>query len=104
MEELLKKIIQRLDKMEARFDEVNTRFDKVNTRFDEIEENMATRADIVRLENKMDMHFGALYDAREVQADVNDQVRDSLNRIEKRLDRVSLRTNHNSAIVEKIAK
>jgi hypothetical protein len=65
---------------------------------------MATKTDIVHLENKMDTHFGALYDAREVQADINERVCDSLNRIEKRLDRLSLRTSYNNAVIEKVVK
>jgi len=51
-----------------------------------IESNMATKADLVRIENELGRKIGGLYDAREVQKDVNERILASLERIEAKTE------------------
>ncbi|MBU2701654.1 stress response protein SCP2 [Sporomusaceae bacterium BoRhaA] len=77
MEELLKQLIAEVQEMKS---------------------NMATKQDfaeikqsITRIENDQGKKISALFDAREVQFDVNERICDSLNRLEGKLDRISLK-------------
>lgn len=54
---------------------------------------------LVRIENDHGEKISALYDAREVQMDVNERILESLSRIESKLDKISLKVDaHESAL------
>ncbi len=54
------------------------------------------KQDIVRLENKMDEKLSALFDAREVQIDVDEQVAHNLQRVETKVDKLELKVLRNN--------
>ncbi len=60
------------------------------------------KASQVRMENTMTDMFGGLYDAREVQFDVNERICDSLNRIEGKLDRISLKVSSHDTLLRQV--
>lgn len=68
------------------FQQLNTRFDKLETKVDKID------ASQVRMENELTEKVRALFDAREVQNDVNEKMLYSLNRIEAKVDVLQMET------------
>ncbi|MEN6414812.1 MAG: hypothetical protein ABFC84_18900 [Veillonellales bacterium] len=57
---------------------------------------------VVRMENQHGEKLAALYDAREVQLDVNERIFDSLNRIEGKIDRISLKVSSHETLLKKV--
>jgi hypothetical protein len=74
MEELLKKIVDSIGELKEGQQEIH--------------ENQ------VRMEFKMDEKFGALFDAREQQLDINKEIIEKLDRIEAKVDVLQLETAH----------
>ena len=68
------------------FQQLNTRFDKLETKVDRID------ASQVRMENELTEKVRSLFDAREVQNDVNEKMLYSLNRIEAKVDVLQMET------------
>lgn len=68
------------------FQQLNTRFDKLETKVDKID------ASQVRMENELTEKVRSLFDAREVQNDVNEKMLYSLNRIEAKVDVLQMET------------
>jgi len=56
-----------------------------------MEQTVATKQDLARIENDQGNKLSALFDAREIQFDVNERICDTLNRIEGKMDRLSLK-------------
>lgn len=56
-----------------------------------MEQSVATKQDLVHIENDQGKKLSALFDAREIQFDVNERICDTLNRIEGKMDRLSLK-------------
>ena len=97
MEELLKQLLTEVREIKASQARTEQRLEGVEA------ESRATREGLARMENDMGAKVSALFDAREVQMDVNERVCSSLQRIESKLDRISLRVaSHDAAI--KLAK
>ena len=97
MEELLKQLLTEVREIKASQTRTEQRLEGVEA------ESRATREGLARMENDMGAKVSALFDAREVQMDVNERVCSSLQRIESKLDRISLRVaSHDAAI--KLAK
>ena len=97
MEELLKQLLTEVREIKASQARTEQRLEGVEV------ESRATREGFARMENDMGAKVSALFDAREVQMDVNERVCSSLQRIESKLDRISLRVaSHDAAI--KLAK
>jgi len=54
---------------------------------------------LTRIENDHGQQLSALFDAREVQFDVNERICDTLNRIEGKMDRLTLKvSSHDSRL------
>lgn len=68
------------------FQQLNTHFDKLETKVDKID------ASQVRMENELTEKVRSLFDAREVQNDVNEKMLYSLNRIEAKVDVLQMET------------
>ncbi len=88
MEEMLKEILEKLNRIES---------------------SMATKEELAkvsqsqaRMESELTNKVRALYDAREVQFDVNERILDSLGRIENKIDRVSLKVSSHDAILQRV--
>ena len=97
MEELLKQLLTEVREIKASQARTEQRLEGVEA------ESRATREGLARMENDMGAKVSTLFDAREVQMDVNERVCSSLQRIESKLDRISLRVaSHDAAI--KLAK
>lgn len=65
----------------------------------ELNEKIDTKAnkqDIVRLENKIDEKLDALFDAREVGIDKDEEISNGLQRVEKKVDKLELRVLRNN--------
>lgn len=82
----------------------------------EIKSTMATKGDVdalhaeiadvksslIRMENDMGEKISALFDSREVQTDVNERICDSLNRIEGKIDRLTLKVASHDAALKRV--
>ena len=54
----------------------------------------------VRIENDQGVKLSALFDAREVQFDVNERICDTLNRMEGKMDRLTLRISSHDTMLK----
>lgn len=57
---------------------------------------------LVKIENQHGEKFDALFDAREVQFDVNERICDTLNRIESKMDRLVLKVSNHDTLLRKV--
>ncbi|HEX3047279.1 MAG TPA: hypothetical protein VHY08_21170 [Bacillota bacterium] len=57
-------------------------------------------AAVIRIENDHGDKLQALFDAREVQIDVNERISDALNRIEGKVDRLTLKVSAHDAVLK----
>ena len=76
-EQRLERVETRLDGMEDRFDDLAGAQERTNERLANVEGSLA------RMENELGTKVAALFDAREVQNDVNERILSALERIEK---------------------
>lgn len=74
-----------------------------------IRKDMATKEElekvsqaVIRIENQHGDKLAGLYDAREVQFDVNERILDSLARIENKLDRVTLKVATHDSVIQRV--
>lgn len=67
-----------------------------------MEQSVATKQDLARIENDQGKKLSALFDAREVQFDVNERICDTLNRIEGKMDRVSLKVSSHDTWLKQV--
>jgi septation ring formation regulator EzrA len=92
----------RLDKVDSRFSEMDSRFDKVDSRFSEMDSRLERiEVSVIRIENDHGEKLRALFDAREVQMDINERICDTLNRIEGKIDRLGLKVSAHDALLKK---
>jgi hypothetical protein len=70
---------------------------------------MATKDDVAEIKEKLarieedhGRKIAALFDAREVQFDINNRIMDSLERIENKLDKISLRVAYHDDVLRKV--
>lgn len=75
--------------------ETNSQFKDLNARLERVE------ASVIRIENDHGEKLRALFDAREVQMDVNERLCDSLNRLEGKVDRLVLKVSAHDALLKK---
>jgi hypothetical protein len=106
------KILTLIEKM---YTEFAGRFEKIETNVTKIEANMATKEDLMatkedldvvrqslaRIEQDQGSKISALFDAREIQLDVNERIFDTLTRIEGKLDKLSLKVAHHDNLLRK---
>ena len=93
MEELLKQLINKIDNMDNKINSIDGKFNNLEERFDKLEEKQDEIINIqTRMENGMVEKFGALFDAREVQNDINVKIFESLDRIEAKVEVLQLET------------
>lgn len=76
-------VLQQLSVLTEGQKELTTRFDKLGNKIDKLE---------LRIENEVIDKIRGLYDAREIQNDVNERIIYSLNRIEAKLDVLQMET------------
>jgi cell division septum initiation protein DivIVA len=76
--------------------ELNGFKQEVGERFDKIE------SAVIRIENEQGEKIKALFDVREVQLDVNDRILDTLNRMEGKLDRLSLKVSSHESVLKQV--
>ena len=67
-----------------------------------MEQSMATKQDLTNMENDQGQKLSALFDAREVQFDVNDRICDTLNRIEGKMDRLTLKVSSHDTRLKQV--
>jgi len=85
-----REILEQLLKNQTTIQESMTRF---SSRLDNLEANIAKVNDSqVRMENEFTEKVGALFDAREVQNDVNERIIGTLERIEAKVDVLQMET------------
>ncbi|TCL74186.1 hypothetical protein EDC14_1004124 [Hydrogenispora ethanolica] len=87
--ETLAKMTQDMTEMKADISSLKTDVDQFKT------------AD-VRIENDLGEKVRALFDAREVQLDVNDRIIESLSRIESKIDRLSLKVSSHDVLLKSV--
>jgi hypothetical protein len=75
------KILKMLESMNERMGNLESKIDKVD-------------ANQVRMENELTEKVRALFDAREVQNDINERIISALGRIEAKLDVLQMETAH----------
>ncbi len=78
----------RMESMDNRMESMEGRMGNLDTKVDKIDANQ------VRMENELTEKVRALFDAREVQNDVNQWLISSLDRIEAKVDVLQLETAH----------
>lgn len=66
--------------------DISSRMDKMDGIFDKIELTMATKHDIVRLEDKMDKNFKALYDGYSLTYEKVSSLEDKIDIIDKKIN------------------
>jgi len=81
-EQILAKILEKLE--------------KIDNRLVTVEQSQT------RMENDLTEKVRGLYDAREIQFDVNERIIDSLGRIENKFDRMSLKVSSHDAILQRV--
>lgn len=92
-------VIRQFEKIDQKFEKIDERFDKMEQRFDELSKNQEVLArHVLRIENKMDDKFGALFDFVDYQKGVNKEVLGRLDKVEKKVDRLELETAHLRAV------
>lgn len=89
MEELLKKILEGQNKLVERLDNL----EKGQT---EIKQSL------VKIEQEQGAKISALFDAREVQFDVNERISNSLFRIENKLDRLVFKVDYHDIQLKQV--
>lgn len=89
MEELLKKILEGQNKLVERLDNL----EKGQT---EIKQSLA------KIEQEQGAKISALFDAREVQFDVNERISNSLFRIENKLDRLVFKVDYHDIQLKQV--
>lgn len=113
--ELLELLVQKLSSLERNMttkDELQQLCDTVATR-EELEQTHQalarlergldqTHQALIRMENEQGEKIRALFDAREVQIDVNERILDTLNRMEGKIDRVSLKVSAHEALLQRV--
>ena len=57
---------------------------------------------VIRIENDHGEKLKALFDAREVQIDVNERICETLNRIEGKVDRLTLKVSSHDSLLKKV--
>ena len=67
-----------------------------------MEQSMATKQDLTNMENDQGQKLSVLFDAREVQFDVNDRICDTLNRIEGKMDRLTLKVSSHDTRLKQV--
>jgi hypothetical protein len=101
--ELLELIAQKVNGMEQK---VNGMEQKMTSMEQDIklvkQDNREIKNSIIRIENDHGEQIKALYDAREVQLDVNDRVVDTLNRIEGKVDRLTLKVSSHDVLLKAV--
>ena len=81
---------QRMDCMEARLEGMDDRFDGLAGAQGRTNERLANmEGSLARMENELGTKVAALFDAREVQNDVNAKTDIQLNKIDTKIDRIS---------------
>ena len=88
MENLLKQILEGQKQL---FNEVKS-----------IRDEMATKQDLTHMEQDYGTKLSALFDAREVQFDVNERICDTLNRIEGKMDRLTLKVSSHDTRLKQV--
>lgn len=83
MEKILNKILESQNQILKTLQQHSEQFATLRTRIDKLESN---------IENKVDDKVRGLYDAREVQTDVNQQILQTLVRMEAKIDVLQLET------------
>lgn len=83
MEKILNKILESQSQILKTLQQHSEQFATLRTRIDKLESN---------IENKVDDKVRGLYDAREVQTDVNQQILQTLVRMEAKIDVLQLET------------
>ncbi|MGI6453669.1 MAG: hypothetical protein ACOX0E_09440 [Syntrophomonadaceae bacterium] len=86
--EILELLLKNQTTMQESITQVNTRLDNLETKISKIDASQA------RMENEFTEKIRALYDAREVQNDVNERIISTLGRIEAKIDVLQLETAH----------
>jgi len=115
IDERHKEFINRFEKIEANMAtkkdiaEIKEKHVEFENRFEKIEANMATKDDVAEIKEKLarieedhGRKIAALFDAREVQFDINNRIMDSLERIENKLDKISLRVAYHDDVLRKV--
>lgn len=78
------------DLLEKMYIDLTSKMDNMNNdlsgRMDKIESTMATKHDIVRLEDKMDKNFKALYDGYSLTYEKVSSLEDKIDIIDKKVD------------------
>lgn len=98
MEGTLKLILEKLSSLEQGQKEWVTKVDSLEYRFDSLNNKVDSLETIqLRMENKMDVKFGALFDACEVTLDTNKRIFNKLDTIQKDLSNIGKVTIKNTA-------
>lgn len=101
---------EQLNQMQAMLEQLVKMVGQNNAVTEELrQDNQAIRKElsqlsqaVTRIENTHGEKLSALFDAREVQMDVNERIVDSLGRIENKLDRMSLKVSSHDAILQRV--
>ena len=103
IESRLDKMDSRFDEMDSRFNEMDSRFNEMDSRFNDLNSRMErVESSLVRIENDHGEKLRALFDAREVQLDVNERIFDTLNRLEGKIDRLGLKVSAQDALLKRV--
>ncbi len=73
--------------MTKMYSDLNGKIDNIDSEMQEVKENMATKQDIVRLEDKMDMNHKALYDGYKLTYEKLTMLEEKVNEIDKKVER-----------------
>ena len=71
--------------MRKMYSDVNGKIDNMDREMQEVKENMATKHDIARLENKMDTNHKALYDGYKLTYEKLTMLEEKVDKIDKKL-------------------
>jgi DNA mismatch repair ATPase MutS len=91
--------------MNKKFDQIDKRFDGQDKKFDQIDQRFSKIDEIlIRMENKMDEKFAALFEFRNIQTNTNSVILEKLTDIESKIENLDLKTIYQDTKLSAITK
>lgn len=103
LENRMESVEDRLGNLDNQVRDVKDRVGNLDNQVGDVKDRLETlETTVLRMENDHGEKLQALIDAREVQLDVNERIIGALNRIEGKVDLLSLKVSAHDAIVKKV--
>jgi len=98
-------IIEQFGIMNKRFESIDQKFGQIDQKFGQIDQRFSKIDDtLIRMENKMDEKFSALFEARNIQNNINSVILGKLINIETKVENLELKSKSHDAEFVAITK